>query len=128
MDIEVVTTSGAPKSYGPYSPAVKAGGFVFISGQGGFEPATGQLVAGGIREQTRQVILNIKALVEAAGTSMNQVVKVCVWLHDWHDFAAMNEVFAEFFTDSPPARSTVQGERWPPGSLVAMEAIAVIED
>lgn len=127
MKIDIVSTAGAPPSYGPYSPAVKAGGFVFISGQGGFNPSTGELVEGGIREQTRQVLLNIKALVESAGTSMNRVVKVCVWLHDWHDFAAMNEVFAEFFKENPPARSTVQGERWPPGSLVAMEAIAVAE-
>ncbi len=125
MDIEIISTANAPKSVGPYSQATRAGGFVFCAGQGGFDLKSGRLVEGGIREQTRQILRNISAILEAAGSSMSRVVKVTVFLHDWKYFGEMNEVFAEFFPEKPPARSTVQGERWPEGSLVAIEAIAL---
>lgn len=123
---EVIRTEKAPKSVGPYSQAVRANGFIFCAGQGAFDPATGRLVAGGIGAQTRQTLQNLQAILQAAGTDLQHVVKVTVFLADWKDFREMNEVFAEFFGSvEPPARSTVQGARWPEGSLVAIEAIAV---
>lgn len=125
-NIEVIATSKAPKAVGPYSQGTKAGGFIFCAGQGAFDPATSQLVAGGIREQTRQVLRNIQAVLEASGSGLDRVVKVTVFLSDWKYFQEMNEAYAEFFdTDHPPARSTVQGERWPQGHLVAIEAVAL---
>jgi 2-iminobutanoate/2-iminopropanoate deaminase len=126
MDIQIISSPNAPKQVGPYSQAVRAGDFIFCAGQGAFDPNTGRLVEGGIREQTRQVLRNIDALLQAAGSNLNRVVKVTVFLHDWKYFKEMNEVFAEFFVQNPPARSTIQGSRWPEGSLVAMEAIAVV--
>lgn len=124
--IEVISTSKAPTSVGPYSQATRAGGFIFCAGQAAFNPATGQLVEGGIKEQTRQVLRNLRAVLEAGGSSLDRVVKVTVFLSDWKYFKEMNEAYAEFFgTDHPPARSTAQGDRWPEGSLVAMEAIAL---
>jgi 2-iminobutanoate/2-iminopropanoate deaminase len=127
MEFEIVSSPNAPRSVGAYSQGIRAGQFVFCSGQGGFDPATGKLVEGGIREQTRQVLRNLESVLEAAGSSLSRVVKVTVLLHDWKYFKEMNEVFAEFFGEKPPARSTVQGARWPEGSLVAMDAIAVTE-
>lgn len=126
MDIQIISASNAPKSVGPYSQATRAWEFIFCSGQGGFDPKTGTLVDGGIREQTRQVLRNLEAVLLEAGSSLSRVVKVTVFLHDWKYFKEMNEAFAEFFVENRPARSTVQGERWPEGSLVAMEAIAVV--
>lgn len=124
--IEVISTSKAPKAVGPYSQGTRAEGFIFCAGQGAFDPVTGELVAGGIREQTRQVLRNIQAVLEAGGSSLDHVVKVTVFLSDWKYFKEMNEAYAEFFgTDHPPARSTVQGERWPEGHLVAIEAVAL---
>lgn len=126
--IDVVSTSKAPKSVGPFSQGIRAAGLIFCSGQGAFDPATGQLVEGGIKEQTRQVLRNIRAVVEGGGSSMDRVVKVTVFLSDWKYFKEMNEAYAEFFSaERPPARSTVQGARWPEGHLVAMEAIALAE-
>ena len=125
MSIDVITATNAPKSSGPYSPAVRAGGFVFCAGQAGFDPATGQIVAGGIREQTRQTLRNLDAVLSAAGCDLSHVVKATVFLHDWKYFHEMNEAFTEFFPERPPARSTVQGARWPEDSLVAIEAIAL---
>ncbi len=125
---EVVRTDRAPKSVGPYSQGIRAGGFIFCSGQGAFHPPTGELVAGGIKEQTRQTLRNLRAVLQEAGSDLDRVVKVTVFLADWKDFREMNEVFAEFFgVEEPPARSTAQGERWPEGSLVAIEAIALAE-
>ena len=125
MEIEVISSPDAPRSVGPYSQATRAGGFIFCAGQAGFDPKTGRLVEGGIREQTRQVLRNLDAVLKAAGSDLSRVVKVTVFLHDWKYFPEMNEAFAEFFPAEPPSRSTVQGERWPEGSLVAMEAIAL---
>ena len=124
--IEVVSTSKAPMSVGPYSQATRAAGLIFCAGQGAFEPTTGQLVAGGVKEQTRQVLRNVQAVLEAGGSGLDRVVKVTVFLSDWKYFKEMNEAYAEFFgTDHPPARSTVQGARWPEGHLVAIDAIAL---
>jgi 2-iminobutanoate/2-iminopropanoate deaminase len=125
---EVIRTDKAPKSVGPYSQGIRAGGFIFCAGQGAFDPTSGKLVAGGITEQTRQALRNLKPIMQAAGSDLNRVVKVTIFLADWTDFREMNEVFAEFFgAEEPPARSTIQGERWPEGSLVAIEAIALAE-
>ena len=128
MEIEIISTSNAPRSVGPYSQATRAGQFIFCAGQAGFDPITGKIVNGDIREQTRQVILNLQAILEAAGSDLSHIVKITVMLHDWKYFKEMNEVYAEFFSQKPPARSTVCGERWPEGSLVAMDAIAVTRD
>jgi len=125
MDIEIISTPDAPKAFGPYSQATRAGGFIFCAGQGAVDPASGKLVEGGIKEQTRQVFRNLGAVLKAADSDLNRVVKVTVFLHDWKYFAEMNEVFGEVFTRNPPARSTVQGTRWPEGSLVSIEAIAL---
>ena len=125
MDIEVISSPDAPKQLGPYSQAIRAGGFIFCSGQGAIDPNTGGLVEGGIQEQTRQVLRNLAAVLEAAGSNLRRVVKVTVFLHDWKYFKEMNEAFAEFFRENPPARSTIQGTRWPEESLIAIEAVAL---
>jgi len=126
--IDVIATDQAPKAVGPYSQGIRAGGLLFCAGQGAFVPATGRLVEGGIKEQTRQVLRNLQAILEAGGSGLDRVVKVTVFLSDWKYFKEMNEAYAEFFcTDHPPARSTVQGARWPEGHLVAIDAIALLQ-
>jgi 2-iminobutanoate/2-iminopropanoate deaminase len=125
MEVEIISSSNAPEGMGPYSQATRAGQFIFCAGQGGTDPASGKLVEGGIREQTRQTILNLQAILEAGGSDLSHVMMVTVLLHDWTYFDGMNEVFEEFFGERPPARSTIQGERRPEGALVAMSAIAV---
>jgi len=124
---KVINSDKAPKPIGPFSHAILAGGFIFVSGQGAFVPATGKLVEGGIKEQTRQVIENIQAILETAGSSLNKIVKVSVFLTDWNYFNEMNEAYAEFFQSEPPARSTIQGQRFPEGHLIAMDAIALAQ-
>ena len=124
MPIETVATSGAPRAIGPYSQALRAGGFLFTAGQVGFDPATGELVDGGIAEQTRQVLQNIRAILEAGGSGLAQVVKTTVFLVDMADFAAMNEVYAEVFGAHRPARSTVAVAALPRGARVEIEAVA----
>ena len=126
MPIETVATSGAPRAIGPYSQALRAGGFLFTAGQVGFDPATGELVDGGIGEQTRQVLQNIRAILEAGGSGLAQVVKTTVFLVDMADFAAMNEVYAEVFGTHRPARSTVAVAALPRGARVEIEAVAAI--
>jgi len=127
VEREVVSTDKAPKSVGPYSQAIRAGDFIFCAGQGAFDPASGRLVDGGIKEQTRQVLRNLQAVLEAAGSGLDRAVKLTVFLSDWKFFKEMNEAYGEFFKSNPPARSTVQGERWPEGHLVAIEAIALVK-
>ncbi len=124
----IYTSEKAPKAIGPYSPAVKAGEMVFISGQLGIEPATGNIAEGGIEAETRQALTNLKNLVEATGATLDQVTKVTVFLHDIADFAKMNGVYADFFTVNPPARSAFQVAALPRAAAVEIEAIAVIVD
>jgi 2-iminobutanoate/2-iminopropanoate deaminase len=122
----IIATDHAPRAIGPYSQAVQAGDLVFASGQIPIDPATGEFVAGGIAEQTEQVLRNLTAVFEAAGVELNQVVKTTVFLADMDDFTAMNEVYGRFFGDAPPARATVQAARLPRDSRVEIEAIAVV--
>ncbi len=123
MSKQVVHTHAAPAAIGPYSQAIRAGDFVYTAGQIGIDPATGQLVEG-IEAQTRQALRNLQAVLEAAGASLEQVVKTTVFLHDMGDFGAMNAVYAEFFAAEPPARSAVQAAALPKGALVEIEAVA----
>lgn len=122
---QIISTERAPQAIGPYSQAVVAGGFVFASGQIPIDPATGQFVEGGIVEQTEQVLRNVSNLLEAAGTSLARVVKTTVFLADMDDFAAMNETYARFFGENPPARSTVQAARLPRAARVEIEVVAL---
>lgn len=122
---EVISTDKAPKAIGPYSQAIKAGGFVFTAGQVAFDPATGQLVEGDVARQTARVLDNLKAIVEAAGSSLDRAVKTTVYLKDMNDFAAMNEVYARYFPKNPPARSTVEAARLPRDVRVEIDLIAV---
>jgi len=122
---DIVATDRAPRAIGPYSQAVRAGDLVFASGQIPIDPATGEFVAGGIAEQTEQILRNLTAVFEAAGVGLNQVVKTTVFLADMDDFSAMNEVYGRFFGEEPPARATVQAARLPRDARVEIEAIAV---
>jgi 2-iminobutanoate/2-iminopropanoate deaminase len=121
----VVKTEGAPQAIGPYSQAVVAGGFVYVSGQIPLDPATGQFVEGGVRDQTAQVLRNLSKVLEAAGSDLSRVVKTTVFLADMNDFAAMNDVYATFFNDEPPARSTVQAARLPRDARVEIDVVAL---
>ena len=123
-----IQTEQAPQAIGPYSQAVKANGLVFVSGQIPIDPRTGQFVAGGIAEQTEQVLKNLAALLEASGSSLAQVLKTTVFLADMEEFAAMNEVYGKFFSDEPPARATVQAVRLPRDARVEIEAIALLRE
>ncbi len=125
MSREVIATSKAPAAVGPYSQAIKANGFVFTAGQLGLDPAAGKLVEGDVTDQARQALKNLQAILEAAGSSLDQVVKVTVFLKDINDFKRVNEVYAEFFKANPPARSAVQVAALPLGGLVEIEAVAV---
>jgi 2-iminobutanoate/2-iminopropanoate deaminase len=125
---QVVKTGKAPEAIGPYSQAIKAGGFVFVSGQIAIDPETGQFVSGGIAEQTRQVMKNLAAVLEAAGSDLQLVVKTSVFLADMEEFAAMNEVYGKFFGDEPPARATVQAVRLPRDARVEIEAVALLRE
>ena len=123
-----IQTEQAPAAIGPYSQAIKAGGFVFASGQIPIDPKTGEFVAGGIGEQTERVLKNLAAVLEAAGSSLDQVVKTTVFLADMKDFAAMNEVYGRFFSGVTPARATVAAAGLPRDARVEIEAIAVVSD
>lgn len=123
---ERVHTGAAPQAIGPYSQAIKAGGFVFASGQIPIDPQTGEFVSGGVAEQTEQVLKNLAAVLQAAGSGLNQVVKTTVFLASMQEFGAMNEVYGRFFGEPPPARATVEAARLPKDALVEIEAIAVV--
>ena len=122
---QVVNTDLAPKAIGPYSQAQRVGDFIFTAGQVGLDPQSGQIVEGGIQAQTRQVLNNLSAVLEAAGSSLANVVKTTVFVQDLGEFAQMNTVYAEFFPETRPARSTVQVAALPRGALVEIECIAV---
>jgi 2-iminobutanoate/2-iminopropanoate deaminase len=125
---ERIQTENAPAAIGPYSQAIKAGGFVFASGQIPIDPQTGQFVAGGIAEQTRQVLQNLGAVLEAAGSSLDLVVKTTVFLADMKEFSGMNEVYATFFSSPPPARATVAAAGLPRDARVEIEAVALASE
>lgn len=122
---EQVATNDAPQAIGPYSQAIKANGFVFASGQIALDPRTGQVVEGSIKEQTQRVMRNIEAVLQAAGSSFEQVIKTTVFLADMGEFAEMNEVYGQYFPAPPPARSTVQVSRLPRDVKVEIEIIAL---
>lgn len=121
---EIITSDNAPKAAGPYSPAVRQNGFVFLSGQIPLDPQTGQLVTGSIEEQTGRVLENLKAVLEAAGLSLDDVVKTTVFLKDMGNFARMNEAYGKYFNSRPPARTTVEVARLPRDVQVEIELIA----
>jgi len=122
---EIIATDRGPKAIGPYSQAVRANGFVFVSGQIALDPQTQQLAAGEVKEQTARVLENLKAILEAAGSSLQKVVRTTVFLADMNEFAAMNEIYAQYFTAQPPARSTVQAARLPRDVRVEIDVIAL---
>lgn len=126
MNKEIVSTDNAPGAIGPYSQAIKAGGMVFCSGQIPIDPATGDFVSDVVSEQTEQVLKNLSEVLKAAGTSLDSVVKTTVFLADMNDFAEMNEVYSQFFSDNKPARATVQAARLPRDAKVEIECIAVV--
>jgi 2-iminobutanoate/2-iminopropanoate deaminase len=119
------STNRAPAAIGPYSQAIRAQGFLFLSGQVALEPESGQLVTGDVRAQTERVLKNLQAVLEAAGLSLASVVKTTVFLADMNDFAAMNEVYGRFFAEDAPARATVEASRLPKDARVEIEAIAL---
>ncbi len=123
---DVVLTDRGPKPIGPYSQAIKSGGFLFASGQVALDPATNEFLAGDIAKQTERVLENVKGILEAAGSNLHRVVKTTVFLKNMGDFAAMNEVYAKYFTSAPPARSTVEVARLPKDALVEIEVIATL--
>lgn len=127
VEREVVETDQAPAPVGPYSQAIRVDSSVFTAGQLGVDPDTGKLAEGGIQEQTRQALQNLAAVLGAAGTSLGNVVKTTVFLADLDHFAAMNQVYAEFFPEGPPARSAIQVARLPLDALIEIEAIAIVE-
>src|ERR1043165_5299532 len=123
---ERIQTDNAPAAIGPYSQAIRAGGFVFASGQIPIDPATGELVKGGVGEQTEQVLKNLKAVLEAAGSSLDQIVKTTVFLADMKEFSGTNEVYARYFSGPPPARATVAVAGLPRDARVEIEAVALL--
>ncbi len=125
MAREVVTTDRAPAAIGPYSQAVKVGEMIFVSGQIPIDPATGDIVQGDIKAQTRQVLTNLDAVLKAAGSSLEKAVKTTVYITNMDEFSQVNEVYGEFFTDQPPARACVEVSRLPKGVAVEIDAIAL---
>ncbi len=128
MQKKVISTSEAPRAIGPYSQAIRAGSFVFVSGQIPIEPTTGEMVSGDIQSQTRRVMENIKAVLEAAGGSLNSIVKTTIFLKSLEDFNSVNEIYGSFFKDAPPARATVEVSNLPKGARIEIEAVACVED
>ena len=125
---QVIVTEDAPKPIGPYSAGIRAGNFIFTAGQVGIDPQTGQMVSGGIEEQTRRVLTNVKNILAAAGTSMDQVVKTTVFMADMNEFAKMNAIYAEFFPSNPPARSTFGVAALPMNARVEIEVVALLPE
>jgi 2-iminobutanoate/2-iminopropanoate deaminase len=121
---DVILTDRGPKPIGPYSQAVRANGFLYLSGQVALDPKTGEMTGADIRQQTERVLENVKGILEAAGSNLHHVLKVTVYLKDMNEFAAMNEVYGKYFASAPPARSTVEVSRLPKDALVEIEVIA----
>ncbi len=126
MNKETVSTDKAPKAIGPYAQAIKAGEFIYTAGQIPIDPKSGNLIAGGIAEQTRQVLENLKAVLEAAGSSLDQVIKATVFLKNMADFTVLNEVYGEYLGEAKPARSTVAVAELPRGALVEIDFVAMV--
>lgn len=124
---EIIKTEKAPEAIGPYSVGVRSGPFIYTAGQIGIIPEKGEIISGGIEAETRQVFKNLAAILEAAGSSLDHVVKTTVFLQDMNDFSVMNAIYAEHFTDHYPARSAVQVAKLPKGALIEIEAIAAVE-
>ncbi len=124
---EVIIPDGGAKPLAPYSPGIRFGQLVFTSGQIGLDPQTGKLVTGGVEVETRQALTNLSKILVAAGSSMAQVLKVTAYLKDIDDYGLVNQVYADFFTENPPARSVIQGDL-PAGAAVEFDAIAVVSD
>ena len=122
---EIISTKDAPKAIGPYSQAIKANGFVFVSGQVAIDPATQQVIAGDVAAQTDRVLRNLSEILEAAATGLGKVVRSTVYLKNMNDFAAMNTVYGKYFSSAPPARSTVEVARLPKDVLVEIDVIAL---
>lgn len=125
---KIIYTDKAPKAIGPYSQAIRAGTLVYTAGQVGLDPTSGELVESGIEAQTRQVLTNLKNVLEASDSGLNFVVKTTVFLKDMNDFAKMNSIYAEFFSENPPARSTIAVAGLPKGALVEIEVVAVLRN
>jgi 2-iminobutanoate/2-iminopropanoate deaminase len=123
---EVVLTARGPRPIGPYSQAIKSNGFLFVSGQIALDPKSGEFVGTDVRQQTERVLENLKAILEAAGSSLKHVVKTTVFLKDMNDFPAMNDTYARYFNTTPPARSTIQAARLPKDALVEIDVVAVL--
>jgi 2-iminobutanoate/2-iminopropanoate deaminase len=123
---DTVLTDRGPKPIGPYSQAIRANGFLYVSGQVALDAKTGEMMAGDISQQTERTLENVRGIVEAAGSNMSHVVKATVFLKDMNEFAAMNQVYARYFPLAPPARSTVQVARLPKDALVEIEVIAIL--
>lgn len=126
MQKKIVQTDTAPKAIGPYSQAVQTDSMVYTAGQIGLNPASGELISDSVEEQARQALTNLSNVLEAAGSSLGQVVKTTVFLKDMNDFAKVNAIYAEFFAQNPPARSTIAVAGLPKGGLVEIEAVALI--
>ncbi len=124
---DIIKSEKAPKAIGPYSVGIKTEGFIFTAGQAGIIPENGNLIEGGIENETRQTLINIRTILEAAGSSLDLVVKTTVFLQDINEFSRMNAVYAEFFKANPPARTTVQVAALPKGAGVEIEAIALVK-
>ena len=123
---DVILTDRGPKPIGPYSQAIRTNGFLYVSGQVALDPRTGEMRGTDVREQTERALENVKGILEAAGSNLHHVVKTTVFLKDMNDFGTMNEVYAGYFTSTPPARSTVQVSRLPKDALVEIEVIAML--
>jgi 2-iminobutanoate/2-iminopropanoate deaminase len=123
---KIVITDKAPKAIGPYSQAIRTENLIFTAGQIGLDPATMEIVQGGVEAETKQALTNLKHVLESADSGLNFVVKTLVFLHDMNDFATMNAIYTEFFPENPPARSTVQVAGLPKGALVEIECVALL--
>ena len=127
MEILDIRTEQAPRAIGPYSQGIRAGGFIYVSGQTPLDPSSGVLVSGGIEAQTRQALLNVQAVLAATGATLGNVVKTTVFIRDMNDFPRINEIYAGFFSQPYPARSTVEVSRLPKDALIEIEAVAVMK-